>query len=49
MDPNGEVKNKAGHTAALVARGWAGAVFELLEHLGRNSVVKDRKKVKGKR
>ena len=41
-------KNKAGYTATLVACGWAGAVFELLEHLGRSSEAKDRKKKKVK-
>ena len=38
--------NKAGYTASPVACGWAGAVFELLEHLGRNSEAKDRKNPK---
>ena len=31
-----EGKNKAGYTATPVACGWARAVFELLEHLGRS-------------
>ena len=39
-------KNKAGYTATPVACGWAGAVFELLEHLGRSSEAKDRKNIK---
>ena len=38
--------NKAGYTATPVACGWAGAVFELLEHLGRSSEAKDRKNIK---
>ena len=29
-----------------VACRWAGAVFELLEHLGRSSEAKDRKNIK---
>ena len=39
-------RNKAGYTATLVACGWAGAVFELLEHFGRCSKAKDRKNIK---
>ena len=39
-------KNKAGYTATLVACGWAGAVFELLKHLGKCSEAKDRKNIK---
>ena len=39
-------ENKAGYTATLVACGWAGAVFELLEHLGKCSEAKDRKNIK---
>ena len=38
--------NKAGYTATPVACGWAGAVLELLEHLGRSSEAKDRKNIK---
>ena len=38
--------NKAGYTATLVACGWAGAVFELLKHLGKCSEAKDRKNIK---
>ena len=34
------------YTATLVACGWAGAVFELLEHLGKCSEAKDRKNIK---
>ena len=30
----------------LVACGWAGAVFELLKHLGKSSEAKDRKNIK---
>ena len=40
--------NKAGYTATPVACGWAGAVFELLKHLGRSSDAKDRKNIKKK-
>ena len=40
------IRNKAGYTATPVACGWAGAVFELLEHLGRSSEAKDRKNIK---
>ena len=40
------VRNKAGYTATLVACGLAGAVFELLEHLGKCSEAKDRKNIK---
>ena len=40
------VRNKAGYTATLVVCGWAGAVFELLEHLGKCSEAKDRKNIK---
>ena len=32
--------------ATPVACGWAGAVFELPEHLGRSSEAKDRKNIK---
>ena len=32
--------------ATLVACGWAGAVFELLKHLGKCSEAKDRKNIK---
>ena len=39
-------QNKAGYTATPVACGWAGAVFELPEHLGRSSEAKDRKNIK---
>ena len=39
-------KNKAGYTATLVACGWAGAVIELLEHLGKSGEAKDRKNIK---
>ena len=39
-------RNKAGYTATPVACGWAGAVIELLEHLGRSSEAKDRKNIK---
>ena len=42
----GRLKNKAGYTATLVACGWAGAVFELLKHLGKCSEAKDRKNIK---
>ena len=35
--------NEAGYTATPVACGWAGAEFELLEHLGRSSEAKDHK------
>ena len=38
--------NKAGYTATPVACGWAGAVFELLKHLGKCSEAKDRKNKK---
>ena len=38
--------NKAGYTATLVACRWAGAVFELLKHLGKRSEAKDRKNIK---
>ena len=38
--------NKARYTATLVTRGWAGAVFELLEPLGKCSEAKDRKNIK---
>ena len=38
--------NKAGYMATPVACGWAGAVFELPECLGRSSEAKDRKKTK---
>ena len=31
---------------SLTACGWAGAVFELLKHLGKSSEAKDRKKLK---
>ena len=41
--------NKAGYTATLVACGWAGAVFELLKHLGKCSEAKDRKNIKLKK
>ena len=40
------IKNKAGYTATPVACGWAGAVFELLEHLGRSSEAEDSKNIK---
>ena len=39
-------ENKAGYTATLVACGWAGAVFELLKHLGKCSEANDRKNIK---
>ena len=39
-------KNKVGYTATLVVCGRAGAVFELLEHLGKCSEAKDRKNIK---
>ena len=39
-------ENKAGYTATLVACGWAGAVSELLKHLGKCSEAKDRKNIK---
>ena len=39
-------ENKAGYTATPVACGLTGAVFELLEHLGRSSEAKDRKNIK---
>ena len=39
-------ENKAGYTAALVACGWAGAVFELLERSGKCSEAKDHKNIK---
>ena len=39
-------QNKAGYTASPVACGWAGAVFELLKHLGKCSEAKDRKNIK---
>ena len=38
--------NKARNTATPVACGWAGAEFELPEHLGRSSEAKDRKNIK---
>ena len=38
--------NKTGYTATPVACGWAGAVFELLQHLGRSSEAKDCKNIK---
>ena len=38
--------NKAGYMATLVACGWAGAVFELLKHLGKCIEAKDRKNIK---
>ena len=38
--------NKAGYTATSVARGWAGAVFRSLDHLGRSIEAKDRKSPK---
>ena len=37
-------QNKAGNMAYPIACRWAGAVFELLEHLGRGSEAKDCKK-----
>ena len=40
------MKNKAGYTATSVACGWAGAVIELLEHLGKSGEAKDRKNIK---
>ena len=40
------MNNKAGYTATLVACGWAGALFELLKHLGKCSEAKDRKNIK---
>ena len=40
------ILNKAGYTATPVACGWAGAVFELLKHLGRSGEAKDRKNIK---
>ena len=39
-------RNKAGYTATPVACGWAGAVIELLKHLGKSSEAKDRKNIK---
>ena len=39
-------QNKAANTATPVACGWAGAEFELPEHLGRSSKAKDRKNIK---
>ena len=42
----GKTANKAGYTATLVACGWAGAVVELLNHLGKCSEAKDRKNIK---
>ena len=39
-------KDKAGYTATPVACRWAGAVFELLKHLGRSGEAKDRKNKK---
>ena len=39
-------RNKAGYTATSVACGWAGAVIELLEHLGKSGEAKDRKNIK---
>ena len=36
-------RNKDGYTATPVACVWAGAVFELLKHLGRSSEAKDGK------
>ena len=41
-----EKKNKAGYTTTLVACGWAGAVFELLKHLGKCNEAKDCKNIK---
>ena len=38
--------NKAGYTATSVACGWAGAVIELLEHLGKSDEAKERKNIK---
>ena len=38
--------NKAGYTATSVACGWAGAVIESLEHLGKSGEAKDRKNIK---
>ena len=46
VDKNTFLSNKAGYTATPVACGWAGAVFELLEHLRRSSEAKDRKNIK---
>ena len=40
------ILNKAGYTATSIAWGWAGAVIELLEHLGKSSEAKDRKNIK---
>ena len=42
----GVIRNKARYTATPVACGWAVAVFELLEHLGRGSEAKDCKNIK---
>ena len=38
--------NKAGYTATEVVCGWAGAIFESLDHLGRSSEAKDHKNPK---
>ena len=38
--------NKAGYTATSVACGWAGAVIESPEHLGKSGEAKDRKNIK---
>ena len=40
------ILNKAGNMATAVACVWAGAVFELLKHLGRSGEAKDRKNIK---
>ena len=45
MESN-DAEYKAGYTATPVACGWAVAVFELLERLGRSSEAKDRKNIK---
>ena len=42
------ILNKAGYMATPVACGWAGAVFELLKHLGRSREAKDRKNLEKK-
>ena len=45
LNPSGQLpkggRNKAGYTATPVACGWAGAIFESLDHLGRSSEVKN--------
>ena len=41
-------ENEVGYTAAPIACGLAGAVFELLKHMGRSSEAKNCKKRKNK-